>query len=162
MELVENNYKEKINAYTHQDWYPLFILIPKIENTSKFSKPILDENGAETLYDEKAPIVSQFLKIVYDIPILVIFNWQEWKVGREIINTKNFNFESIDIPTKCKLITAIVRYDRFCEGSLVSEFESGIILKILKSIEKQINKKMKSKGQSKLIMADSAQARCNI
>ena len=89
----------------------------------------------------KLKIVSQFLRIVYDIPILVVFNWQDWKVGWEIIDTKNFNFESIDIPTKCKLITAIVRYDRFCEGSLVSEFESGIILKILKSIEKQITNK---------------------
>ncbi len=53
-------------------------------------------------------------------------------------NDKNFDFDSVDIPTKCKLITAIVRNDRFCEGALVSAFESGLILKILKSIKRQL------------------------
>ncbi len=53
----------------------------------------------------------------------------------------NFDFGTTDILKKCKLITAIVRNDRFCEGALVSAFESGLILKILKSIEKEISVK---------------------
>ena len=57
------------------------------------------------------------------------------------MNDKNFNFDSIDIPTMCKIITAIVRNNRFCDGALVSAFESGLILKILKSIKHQINAK---------------------
>lgn len=51
---------------------------------------------------------------------------------------EGFDFDTIDLPTTCKLITAIVRNDRFCEGALDSAFESGFMLRILKSMEKQI------------------------
>ncbi len=49
-----------------------------------------------------------------------------------------FDFDTLDIPEKCKLITAIERNDRFWDGALVSAFESGLISRILKSIEKQL------------------------
>jgi len=63
-----------------------------------------------------------------------------------MLNDKNFDFDSVDLVTKCKLITAIVRNDRFCEGALADTdladtFESGLILKILKSIQKSKAKK---------------------
>ena len=53
----------------------------------------------------------------------------------------DFNFNTIEIPTICKIITAIVRNNRFCDGALVSQFESGLILKLLKAIQYQINTK---------------------
>ena len=56
----------------------------------------------------------------------------------EIACNDDFDHDTLDLPTKCKLITAIVRNNRFCDGVLVSAFESGLILRILKSIEKQI------------------------
>ena len=34
--LKDDNYREKINSYTKQDWKPLFDLIPLIEQTDKF------------------------------------------------------------------------------------------------------------------------------
>jgi hypothetical protein len=54
---------------------------------------------------------------------------------------ENFDFDTVDLLTKCKLITAIVRNDRFCEGALVSAFNSGLILRILKSIKKDVSAK---------------------
>jgi hypothetical protein len=39
---------------------------------------------------------------------------------------------------KRRLITLLVRSDRFNEGALISAFESGVILKILKALENQI------------------------
>jgi len=85
-----------------------------------------------------APIVSQFVEIVYSLPIIISFDWGAWEKGRKIASDENFDFDTLDVPTKCKLITVIVRNDRFCECALVSAFESGMILKILKSIEKQV------------------------
>jgi hypothetical protein len=35
-------------------------------------------------------------------------------------------YNTIEIPTICKIITAIVRNNRFCDGALVSQFESGL------------------------------------
>lgn len=128
-----------------QDWEPLLALIPKIENTATFgewSGGTADEEGViQFPYCVPVPIVSQFLEVVYAIPIIISFNWGAWDEGRKIANDDNFDLASTDLLTKCKLITAIVRNDRFCEGALVSAFESGLILKILKSIEKVVSAK---------------------
>lgn len=142
MLLNENNYEEKIYAFTYQDWKPIIKIIHKIEKTSYFGelgKLEIVENGVyQESISTSAPIVSEFLEIVYSIPIIINFNWRIWKEGWEILNDENFDFNKLDIPMKCKLLTAVVRNDRFCEGALVLAFNSGLILNILKSIEKEI------------------------
>jgi hypothetical protein len=142
MVLDEKNCKDKINSLTPHDWHPLLKLIPEIENAPTFSTWSGGKKNQENVFviPHFVPdfIVSEFLKVVYDIPIIINFDWAEWDEGREIAN-ENFDFDSVDLVTKCKLITAIVRNDRFCEGALASAFESGLILKILKSMEKEIN-----------------------
>lgn len=142
MLLDEKNYKEQIHAFTQQNWKPLIELIPKVESTSKFGEWAGGEKGEKKPIQfpnciEK-PIVSQFLDIVYRIPIIISFDWGAWEEGREIVSNDEFDFDTLGIPAKCKLITAIVRNDRYCDGALVSAFESGLILRVLKSIEKQI------------------------
>ena len=143
MILDEQDYADRINAYTRQDWQPLFALIPKIENTSIFGECAggdKNEKGvALFLYCVPAPVVSQFLEIVYAIPIVIGFGWGAWDEGRKMARDESFDFDTTDLITKCKLITAIVRNDRFCEGALVAAFESGLILKILKSMEKEVS-----------------------
>ena len=69
---------------------------------------------------------------------MIDFDWGKWDEGREMAQNKDFDFDTVDIPTKCKLITAFVRNDRFCTGALAGAFTSGIMLRILKSIEKQL------------------------
>lgn len=59
-----------------------------------------------------------------------------------MLQDESFSYDSIDIPFKYKLITIIVRSERFFEGVLVGAFESGQMLKILKSIERQITSKL--------------------
>jgi hypothetical protein len=49
-----------------------------------------------------------------------------------------FDYDSVDLVTKCKLISAIVRNDRFCDGALASSFASGIMYKIIRSIEDEV------------------------
>lgn len=124
----------------------MFALIPKIETTTVFGEWARRDKGKDGViqlpYCLPAPIVSQFLNIVYTIPIIISFDWGAWYEGRIIASNEGFDFDTIDLVTKCKLITVIVRNDRFCEGALVSAFKSGLILKILKSIEKEIMAKM--------------------
>lgn len=87
---------------------------------------------------EEHPIVQQFRNVVYSIPIMIDFNWSSWDEGRRIVSDENFDYDTIDIPTKCKIITAILRNDRFCSGRLVDAFETGMMLKVLKSIQRQL------------------------
>jgi hypothetical protein len=53
-----------------------------------------------------------------------------WDEGRKMLNDTHFNYDTIDIPTKCKLITMIICSNRFSDGALVSAFETGLILKL--------------------------------
>lgn len=138
--LSEENHVELINSYTREDWQPLLELIPQIEKTLSFGEWISgkDKNGFnQTPYCNPAPIVCQFEGIILRIPVMIVFDWGSWLQGSTMLSDKDFDFDSIDLVAKCKLITAIVRSDRFCEGALVGAFESGLILRILKSIERQ-------------------------
>ncbi len=139
MNLNEENHAVSINSIPKPRWKALMQLIPKIEEAEKFGS--LEggneiANGIKQMpYWDHSPIVLEFLDIVYEMPVIISFDWGSWHEGREMASNSDFDFNTIDIPTKCKLITAIVRSDRFCDGALVSAFESGLILRILKSIE---------------------------
>lgn len=144
MNLTEKNHIAVINSYSKQHWQPLLDLIPEIENTTVFEEVHFKHNAEEDIIElisvTRAGIVDHFHKLVYEIPIIIEFSWSSWTEGRNILANENFDFDTIDIPVKCKLITAIVRNNRFCDGALASAFESGKILKILKSIRNQISK----------------------
>lgn len=143
MVLSEENHIQTINFYTRQDWKPLFDLISQIESIPNFDhSESIEINNKDSVvhipHVKEVSIVREFRKVVYEIPIMIGFDWGAWDEGRRMVNGSAFDFDSVDIPTKCKLITAIVRNDRFCEGALIDAFESGLILEILKSLKKQV------------------------
>ena len=87
---------------------------------------------------KEAEVVESFRELAYAMPIILNFRWMDWEEGTKIYQDDSFDMDSIDIPTKCKLITAIIRQDRFCAGALASAFESGLVLRLLKSIQKEV------------------------
>jgi hypothetical protein len=143
--LSEKNYREKINSYSISEWKPLFDMIPKIEGTEVFGEFMGPEEVEEGVFSfphyKYGEIISEFIRIVYDMTIIISFDWAHWEGGRYMASEADFDFDTIDIPTKCKIITAIVRNDRFHDGALLSAFESGVILKMLHSIQRQLRQK---------------------
>ena len=137
--LLKENYQEIIESYKKEDWQPLLALMPEIEKTTKFGEPHKSDDGVIHLVWYNAPIVLEFLEIIYKMPIVIDFDWGEWDEGRNIASDEKFDFNTIDITTKCKLITAFARNDKFRVGALSEHFESGVILKILRSIEDQLS-----------------------
>ena len=139
--MIKEELSEQIICnYTYKDWRPLIELIPQIQNTSKFGELVGGRKADGVIripYYAPVEIVRKFRDLCYDIPIVIVFDWKKLDKIREMRRV-DFDFDSVDIVTKCKLITAILRYDRFCEGALLAEFNSGLILKVLQSIERQI------------------------
>lgn len=141
--LSDKNYIEKIQSYSEQDWKPLLDLIPKIDKVEKFG----DDSEAMKLLEKgiidmnpyvEHEIIEEFRQICYAIPIIIDFDWGSWDEGRKIVSDENFEYDTINIATKCKIITTLVRNDRFCSGRLVDAFETGIMQRVLKSIQKQL------------------------
>ncbi len=97
----------------------LFYLIPEIESRENLDKTI-----------------SNFLEMVYHLQIIQEdFDWTSWEEGKQILQNSDKGFDKYDIDTLCKLITAIVRNDKFNENYLESKFTDGTIFKIIKAME---------------------------
>lgn len=136
------DFDKNIAKITREQWQQLFDLIPIISKTKIFAMdppPIKTKEGLATWQVvQPVEVVNQFFYLVYEIGIIHMFDWGHWDEGRELLSNPKTDFNKLDIKTLCMLITAIVRNDRFCEGSLVSAFENGTILKLLKALKKKI------------------------
>ena len=128
---------DNINKISKDDWDELFQLIPEIENNSTFGKNISEENTF--LWVSESEIVSKFRDVLFDKNIEIVFDWGNWKEGQDILENENSDYSKLDLMTLVKLITSIVRNDRFSTGYLVSKFEDGTILKILHRLNVIIN-----------------------
>lgn len=78
------------------------------------------------------PLVSEFVTFMYANDLVVNFNWSAWSEGREWFKSSDASkYDTLDVPTALKLLTAVIRNDRFSDGALVSSFESGDFPKII-------------------------------
>ena len=95
-----------------------------------------DEKGVIQMpYSVPDPLVSEFVTFMYVYELVVSFDWSAWDEGREWYkNSNESKYEALDIPTALKLLTAVMRNDRFNEGALVSAFESGDFPKIINKL----------------------------
>ena len=131
--------EENIDKISKEDWKELIKLIPEIENTTVFGELIDDKMTSEGdmvfPYMKSSKIVSKFHRVIYDKNIGLVFDWMKWKEGQDILENVKGDYSEIDLITLVKLITTIVRNDRFCTGYLESKFQDGVILKILYRIK---------------------------
>ena len=86
--------------------------------------------------------VHQFVNKLYQEGFVYGFDWGSWlnKVGEEYVRNKD-NIRSADILTIQRMLTAIVRADRFNDGLLMTMIDDGIIVAILRRLE-EIRKQM--------------------
>jgi len=139
----EEKYIKQISAISDSNWQELFAYIPDFEKTTDFgnwtkSEPV--ENGVVSMpHAISSPIVSDFVSCLYKIDLVLSFDWMRWEEGHEILNDPTTDFDIYDKLTLCRLITLIVRNDRYTEGYLLRCFEEGIVLKLLKGLERKVN-----------------------
>ena len=78
-----------------------------------------------------APITFDAMKFLYDNDLIVSFDWGKWEEGREFFKNDDPNkFNSLDREWVLKLLTAVARNDRFCDGAWAELFESGSAQKL--------------------------------
>jgi hypothetical protein len=129
-----------LDSLSNDDWNKLFYLIPIIESTEEFitgGGAEMDDNDPETIRITpvlSANIVHDFEKVMYDLDLVIDFDWGSWDEGREIATNKNFKNQ--DAITLLKLLTAFIRNNRFCDGALAGRFKDKSIESILKVLRK--------------------------
>ena len=136
------DFENRLKAISRTDWERLFDLIPEIENSRSFGdveggKEI--EEGVLTMpFMNPAQIVFDFFQIIHELSIVPVFDWVNWTEGCDLISNEQADFSKLPLIDQCKLLTVMIRIDRFCEGFFVSCFENGIVLKILLGMKENI------------------------
>lgn len=130
-------FSEHLKTIHKSNWQKLFDLLLEIRRTESFGELA---PGLSMMSWRPKEIVITFLETVYDLGIIVIFDWMSWQEGEAMLKDKNTDYTRLDSVTLCKLLTAIVRNDRFVDGYLISCFEEEIIEKIIKGLKVNIEK----------------------
>jgi hypothetical protein len=131
-------FQAHIETLKTTDWERLFSLLPEIE-VSKNNREI---NSSEKLIDGAIPfpnvnssmIINKVFNLIHELNLVPAFDWTSWEEGINILNNHEFDYAKLDTITLCKLLTTIIRADRFNDGFLVSCFENGIVSKIIKAL----------------------------
>jgi hypothetical protein len=82
-------------------------------------------------------VASRFQKMLYNAGLIQDFNWSEWKDGPEGQNLFGHwgAIAAADCDQLAKLLTTLVRQDRFAEGLLAQAYEDKILLAIVERAE---------------------------
>jgi|SRR5690554_4291977 len=125
---------DHLAGITQAQWEKLFAMIPEIENSTYFGE-VPYKDG--TIYPATwTRLVDRFHEYVYEIGLVVDFDWIHWDEGKRILSGEVEDLSTHSTITLCKLLTVIVRADRFVEGKLIANFENGTILSILRALKK--------------------------
>ncbi len=117
------------------DWQDLLNLIPVLEEKESYGRWSGEEQQPYLIPSEE---VRQFQKLVYDLGLVVVYDWSRWEKGHTAWRLKAYDFNNMDVPELCKMITLLVRADRFTEGFLVEAFERRVVLRILLALRQKV------------------------
>ena len=127
-----------------KDWETLFILLPEIEMTSDFGQlkggESLNDGSVSMPFWSSSEIARKTFAAIRNLDLCPVFDWSNWPEGKAILDDQAFDYDQIDTIVLCKLLTLIIRQDRFNDGYLVSCFEKGIMTKIIRSLKENIIK----------------------
>jgi hypothetical protein len=84
-------------------------------------------------YADYTAEVGRFLETAYGNGWIISFNWSEWSrsdEARQLLRSED-GIERASLDQLRRLVTCILRQDRFVEGTLLRAFEDGIIPRIV-------------------------------
>ncbi|MEO6960864.1 MAG: DUF6508 domain-containing protein [Puia sp.] len=136
------DFPKHIDSLKNEDWLKLFKLLDEINASKDFGQfkklEILPDGSSQFPHYNWSHVVIRFVDVVYELGIIVTFDWPDWAAGKAMLANPNTRYEGLGVVTLCKLLTVIVRSDRFIDGTLVGCFEAGIMQKIILGLKKGI------------------------
>jgi len=83
-----------------------------------------------------APPIDEFERIVYEHGILFPFDWVAWADTAEgrTLRESPAALDEADLLTVRKYVTAAVRADRFCDGTMVALAEDGVLGRVARRL----------------------------
>ena len=110
-------------------------LLEAFAEAKTIRKPLGFSLDGVAMHVEEHAAIKPFVRLAYDDGwVLAGFDWPSWDEGRAIAGDPD-RVKTVDLLTIRKIITALVRNERFCDGSLQAAHGRGVIQAILQRIE---------------------------
>ena len=132
--------QKNIENLSMNDWQEIQNIYDEIVNyLGSFHKVKIDESisgGTISMpYDDSAEIVIKTMQFLYDKKLIVEFDWVSWSEGHAIIRSVGSDkFDNISLIDAFKVLTAVVRSDKFNDGAFARFFESDDARLLFKQI----------------------------
>ncbi|WP_373512095.1 DUF6508 domain-containing protein [Persicitalea sp.] len=137
------DFQAHLSTLKKAKWAKLFELLPHIESSAEFGKveggEVLNHGSIKTPYWTYSDLVRETVRIIHDLQITPIFDWPKWEEGHAMLEDRAFDYSALDTTTLCKLLTTIIRTDRFNDGFLVLSFQSGTMAKIIRALQENVS-----------------------
>lgn len=91
------------------------------------------DDGSLTLpFVEYAPVVSAAVQHLYDIGAVVAFDWMSWNASERFDDPTAF--DSAPVADVVRWLTALVRSERFGDGSIAATLDDGTLVVALRRL----------------------------
>lgn len=136
------NLPTHLKSITPSEWQKLFDLNERIMKSKSFGEIVggekIEENVSTFPYWKWSDITTEFNKTIHDMQLIVSFDWPDWEEGIQLLKDRKQTYQDLDEITLCKLLTVIVRADRFSDGTLVRAMKDGTISKIVSALKARV------------------------
>ena len=107
------------------DLEPLFRYIPLLERSIR----------PDGTYCVAEKVSHELYSLVYELGLIINFDWSAWAAGEHYLNVvRAVQTPDLSLDILCRVLTLIIRADRFGYLSLDEEMEQGTILHILRGM----------------------------
>jgi hypothetical protein len=98
-----------------------------------FGGLVAAKDGQFPYYAMSQP-ASDFYQAAYDAGWVAVFDWQKWSTTERYkeLRAHHVAIDEASIDELVKLLTSVIRADRFIDGTLTEAFDSGLLLAILR------------------------------
>jgi hypothetical protein len=119
---------------------PMVALLPKMEAPNAtwgaWSETRKQPDGSLAMgIWHDSPLAAKFVERAYAQGwVIADFDWGAWDEGREALNSPGWRewIAAASADDLARVLTALLRSERFCEGSLASAFDAGVLAAVLR------------------------------
>lgn len=130
----EHKFNKHILTISSKQWDLLFSLINNLDKDQAYC--VIIENYEKAPRIKLSKSIKQVLSSLHSLNLFIEFDYLSWKEKDKLIAYTNYSsFQSITI---CKLLTVMVKNEKFCHGTIVRWFETKIAIQLLKQLQKNI------------------------
>lgn len=119
-----HNFDNHLQSITKEQWSNLFVLVDQLHHPKV-------NNGVKSI--ETHQLMFDTIETIISLGLLVKFDYTKCKLIDQVLVSNNY--DDLDILSVCKILTVIIRKDKFVYNTIQCYFEMGTLTKLLQHLK---------------------------